>query len=273
MKKNCKKGEKDMQKFNYHGHTARCGHAEGSDEAYVVKAIENDFKWIGFSDHAPYHNGYQEGYRMDEKELDGYVESIKQLQKKYEDDITIRIGLEIEYFENQIEELKKYKERFDYLILGQHGPALFATEYYDAHSDADVLTYASLIKKACEAGLPDIIAHPDLYMFGKEEWNDACIEAAHTICKAAQDYHILLEINLNGLKYGKRKLGEEYRYTYPYRKFWEVAALYDIDVCYGLDAHSPEKYADEECFRIVDEEILKGINLRKIKQLEIPKKL
>ncbi len=32
-----------MQKFNYHTHTERCGHAQGNDEAYVLEAIK---KWI-----------------------------------------------------------------------------------------------------------------------------------------------------------------------------------------------------------------------------------
>lgn len=27
-----------MQNFNYHSHTERCGHAVGSDEAYVKEA-------------------------------------------------------------------------------------------------------------------------------------------------------------------------------------------------------------------------------------------
>ena len=29
-----------MQNFNYHSHTERCGHAVGSDEAYVKEAIK-----------------------------------------------------------------------------------------------------------------------------------------------------------------------------------------------------------------------------------------
>lgn len=32
-------GGGNMQNFNYHSHTERCGHAVGSDEAYVKEAI------------------------------------------------------------------------------------------------------------------------------------------------------------------------------------------------------------------------------------------
>ena len=202
-----------MQNFNYHSHTERCGHAVGSDEAYVKEAIKNGYRYMGFSDHAPYRNGDAPGERMRVEELADYVSSVRKLQHTYQNQIEIRLGMEIEYFEEQLDELMQYKEEMDYLILGQHGPALYAPEFYDNHSDADVLHYASLIEKACEKGLPDIIAHPDLFMFGKEVWTEACCEAAHRICASAQKHGVILEVNLNGLRYGKRKLGEEFRYT------------------------------------------------------------
>ena len=53
-----------MQNFNYHSHTERCGHAVGSDEAYVKEAIRNGYRYMGFSDHAPYRNGDAPGERM-----------------------------------------------------------------------------------------------------------------------------------------------------------------------------------------------------------------
>ena len=47
-------------KANYHTHTARCGHATGTDEDYVLAAIEQGFDELGFSDHVPW--PYQDGY-------------------------------------------------------------------------------------------------------------------------------------------------------------------------------------------------------------------
>ena len=255
-----------MQKFNYHTHTERCGHAQGSDEAYVLEAIKNGYTHIGFSDHAPYTNGYSAGERMRKEELQDYISSVKALKEKYKDQIHIALGLEFEYYESHLEELKQYKNDMDYMLLGQHDACLYGKDFYTHSSDEDILEYASLIEKACEKELPDIIAHPDLFMFGKEEWNEACEKAAHIICKSAEKHHVYLEINLNGLRYGKRQLGKEYRYTYPYRKFWEIASQYDVKCIYGLDAHKPEKYADEECYHIVDE-ILKDIPLQKEKML------
>lgn len=262
-----------MQQFNYHSHTKRCGHAVGEDEEYVKAAIANGYKIMGFSDHAPYNGAITPGERMRKEEFVEYIASVKALQKKYANQIDIRIGVEFEYFEDQLDELKAYRNQMDYMIIGQHGPALYEEEYYSANTDEDVIGYAQRIEKACKHGLVDIIAHPDLFMFSKEKWTPACEEAAHRIAQCAQDYHIPLEINLNGLKYGKRKIGNEVRYTYPCRAFWLAIQDYDFEVVYGLDAHTPDKYADKECFRIVNEEILYGIPLCFRKEMQIEQKL
>lgn len=37
-----------MRKTNYHMHTKRCMHASGSDEEYVLAAIEEDMKKLDF---------------------------------------------------------------------------------------------------------------------------------------------------------------------------------------------------------------------------------
>ncbi|WP_416325744.1 histidinol-phosphatase [[Eubacterium] hominis] len=261
-----------MQKFNYHSHTKRCGHASGEDEAYVLSAIQNGYQRMGFSDHAPYRNGYAKGERMHKEELAEYIQSVKMLQQKYADQIEIRIGLEFEYFEDQLDEILEYKDQMDYLIIGQHGPKLYEEEFYTRNSDEDILLYASLIEKACRRGLPDMIAHPDLYMFSKEEWTVACEQAAVTITKAAVEANIPLEINLNGIRYGYQQIGKEKRITYPYRRFWEVASRYPVKVVYGLDAHHPDKYGDLDAFHTVDE-LLKGIPLHKLEDLKFQKKL
>ena len=36
---------------NYHTHTTRCGHAEGTEEEYILTALRCGYKVLGFSDH------------------------------------------------------------------------------------------------------------------------------------------------------------------------------------------------------------------------------
>ena len=85
---------------NYHTHTTRCLHATGSDEEFVLSAIKGGYQELGFSDHTPwkYHTDYVSDIRMTPEELPEYVESLRSLQKKYKDQISIKIGLECEYF-------------------------------------------------------------------------------------------------------------------------------------------------------------------------------
>ncbi len=261
-----------MQKFNYHSHTKRCGHAIGEDEEYVLEAIKNGYTRMGFSDHAPFKDGYSEQERMAKEELNAYIESVKALQSKYQDQIEIVIGLEFEFYKAQLAEIKEYKEQMDYLIIGQHENELFQKGIYEHYEDEDVLTYAQLIVEALEMGLADIVAHPDLFMYDKKEWTKACDEATHMICQAASKMKVPLEVNLNGIRYGKVQLGDEYRYRYPHRKFWEIAQNYDVEVIFGLDAHEPSKYSDHQCYEIVTNEIIKGLKLNFKPDFRIKKK-
>lgn len=254
-----------MQNFNYHTHTYRCEHAYGEDREYVLEAIKAGYKIIGFSDHAPYTNGYARGERMHREELENYYQDILKLKHEFKDQIEIYIGLEYEYYKTHLDDLDYYRSHFDYLINGQHDAALYTRDFYNNHTDQYILEYANLIKEAADAGYSDIIAHPDLFMYGKESWTDACTKATKIICEAAIRNDVILELNLNGIRYGKAQHGEEYRYPYPYRKFWEIAANYPIKCIYGLDAHLPNKFADLECYEIINE-IIKGLDLNILKE-------
>ena len=77
-----------MMKANYHTHTVRCKHAQGSEREYVEAAIANGIEILGFSDHAPYSfdDDYATHIRMDFSELEEYVDTLQRLKKEYEKD-------------------------------------------------------------------------------------------------------------------------------------------------------------------------------------------
>lgn len=89
----------------------------------------------------------------------------------------------------------------DKLILGQH--FIYKDNNQDLRcfrmnefSDEDLLKYTDYIKTAIQLGLPDIIAHPDLYMLSREKFGITERKIAEMICEAAEKYQIPLEINL-----------------------------------------------------------------------------
>ena len=97
-------------------------------------------------------------------------------------------------------------------------------------------------------------------MFGRREWNETCEMATEMICDAALKANAVLEVNLGGIKYGKRTLGRETRLPYPYRRFWEIVERKGNSVIYGLDVHAPQQYLQEDNFAIVDA-VIQGLSL------------
>ena len=249
-----------MQKFNYHTHTYRCGHAFGDDDQYVRAAIKAGYTKLGFSDHVPYKGFHNLNDRMDFDQLSEYIQSMKDLREKYKNSINIRIGLEIEYFEDKEPYYEYLRQITDYIILGQHSKYEDSMDYFYYCDDEDVLTYATSIKKALDGKFADMLAHPDYFMLGRREWSEACSEASRIICNASILNDIPIEINLNGIRHGKFCIDGEMQYAYPFRKFWEIVSDYGCKVVFGVDAHLPLTLLDKTRYSTALE-ILEGLSL------------
>lgn len=237
-----------MQKFNYHTHTFRCGHADNSisDEEYVKLFIKKGFKRICFTDHCPQKNkiDFRSNMRMDYNDKGEYYKSINLLKEKYKDKISIEVGFEVEYAPSLEEELFLLKKETDKLILGQH----FVCDDNDDNvkvigwgitDDNDIFRYAEFVETAIKKGLVDIVAHPDIFLFRKGKFGIVEEKATHIICEAAQKYGVPLEINLTrACLYLHNKTD---KIEYPNKEFWEIASNYNIKVVYGVDAHFREQ--------------------------------
>ena len=247
-----------MQKFNYHSHTYRCGHADldMKDEDYIKEYIEMGFEKIAFTDHCPEKNKIDKrpNIRMEYEQKNEYIDTIKKLKEKYKNKIKIEVGYEIEYIPGDEENLRELKNEADKIILGQHF-------IYDNNknlkyigqsefSDEELIKYSEYIQKAMKLKLPNIIAHPDMYMMNRKEFGKIENEVAKIICEFAEKYDIPLEINLNNIfaktYYENRKLNNDSfekqkeklkNVFYPCKDFWKVASNYNIKVLYGIDTH------------------------------------
>ena len=276
-----------MQKFNYHTHTYRCKHADMdySDEDYVLDYIKAGFKKFAFTDHCPEKNriDLRTKMRMDYSQKDEYLESIRKLKEKYNNQIEILSGFEVEYLPGEEENLKELKDETDILILGQHfvyddlKENLLIIDKHD-FSDKELLRYAEYVEKAAELKIPDIIAHPDFYMQKRKSFGKVEEEIAHRICREAEKNNIILEINVNGVHkrtYRNNKTLnndpiEEQRkrlskVEYPCKDFWNIAKEYNVKVLYGIDAHYKGQIANfEKTVKLTNEllgnEILSKLN-------------
>lgn len=234
-------------KANYHTHTYRCRHAEGTDEAYVKAAIEAGYDLLGFADHVPwpFASGYVSNIRMPMSELTYYIESVQSLRQKYDGIIDIRLGAECEYFSRYHDHLLRLRDMgLSYFLLGAH--------YLDSEEDSPYVSracreddavreYAEATSKAMRTGLFLYLAHPDLYMRHRSgDFSPACEEAADILCQTALEMHMPLEYNLGGLD-------EELNHGgcgYPSEAFWRYARKWNNPVILGVDAHDPRNLTD-----------------------------
>ncbi len=222
---------------NFHSHTWRCGHAVGTEREYVDTAIKAGFTVWGFSDHIPlpgYSPERSAGMRMTMDQLQGYVDTVKDLGDEYGEKIELHAGLEAEYVPALFGELSRSAVRagVEYLILGQHFTTGGAYSGAAADSPERLRDYCRLVKEGMETGLFSLVAHPDLINFT----GDAALfyDEARGLCLRAKELGIPLELNLLGLAMGKH---------YPNPAFWCAAAETGNRVVFSLDAHAPEHIA------------------------------
>ena len=230
---------------NYHTHTARCAHATGADEEYILKAIAEGVKILGFSDHAPYiyPDGYVSYYKMEPSGAAEYFATLNTLRDKYADKIEIHIGYEAEYYPELWERTVAFwkKENTpEYLILGQH---YISEEYatvgnihsYGGTDDPKMLAkYVDLIIGGLNTGRFTYLAHPDVVTF-RGNPDDYEREMTRLMTEVAR-LNIPIELNLLGLAENR---------AYPTDAFWNIATKFSPKVIFGCDAHDPLKVADK----------------------------
>lgn len=233
--------------YNIHSHTARCGHAEGTDEEYVQAAIRAGFSYLGFSDHVFLPGIEQPGIRGNFELLDEYIASVRGLAEKYRDQITIYLGFEAEYFEPFLPYYKELlaSKKIDYLIQGQHYDYVDgALQWYSkaGTNEEAVKRYTDDVVKGIESGLFTYIAHPDFFMIFEPIWLPYHAEAARRICLAAKKKGIPLEVNMAKSRYDPPHFDPVEWMCYPYPAFWKIAGEIGVDVVIGVDAHRPYEY-------------------------------
>ena len=216
--------------YNYHTHTYRCSHATGTEEEYVLRAIEGGIKYMGFSDHIPFKepDGTELFYRVPVAEAKDHCDEILRLKEKYKDQIEITLGFEMEYYAPYFNDMLKNAISYgaEYLILGQHFilPAHYTGTPTD---DAEKLkTYVDWVIEAMNTGVFTYLAHPDVMHFTgdvsvyQKEMRRICVESTRR--------NMPLEVNLLGIRENRH---------YPTSSFWEIAGEEKCPVTFGFDAH------------------------------------
>ena len=240
-----------MFSCNYHTHTKRCGHATGEDEEYVLEAISKGMRKLGFSDHAMLPDFSEPYVRGEYSEFSDYVDSIRKLQNKYKDRIDIYLGMEAESFP---EYFTYYKEllntrALDYIILGNHDQMNFKTKtivtrFSNITSASQLYAYRDLAIEALTSGIFSIFAHPDYFLRSIDNFDSDCRKVSRNMIECCIAFDIPLEVNIGGIRNGKKDFEGTERWIYPTDEFFSMVSRYHATCIFGEDAHSPQQLND-----------------------------
>ncbi len=219
---------------DYHTHSIL---SDGKDsyEEMVQGAIAKGLDEIGFSDHVCL-KPVDWGIRLEDiPVMTGQILSLKQ---KYEEQIKIRYGIEMDYFPGRESELKSLIDEIpvDYVIGSVHfiGDWNFDNDqsFYGKWSNDKLYEkYFGLIRQTAESGLFDIIGHLDIikkFRVYPETNQDILFEETIKVIKA---YNLVVELNTGGMD---RPCAE---FT-PSPRLLELCYKHQVPVTLSSDAHS-----------------------------------
>lgn len=159
---------------DYHMHTAVTVDAHATEEECCQRAVALGLREIAFTNHVML---TEPDFTMSPEELVDHWVRIQVCQQRYPE-LTIRLGLEIDYYAGREDDIaatiQHYEDlisrRFDFILGAVHhlngvffgpsrnAPALFNNQEVEAiYHDFFVL-----MAKAAQSGLFDVMAHPDL---------------------------------------------------------------------------------------------------------------
>jgi histidinol-phosphatase (PHP family) len=218
-------------------------------EEYIESAIDKGLTEIGVSCHNPMPGGYDPEHRMTyEQFITEYKPGVRRLRKKYAGAITIKFGLEADYYpgtESYVDEFISQHE-FDYVIGSVHylgawpQTELIPVPMFERVAvNARYEEYFERLGQLAQSGMCDIIAHFDLVKKnGVRPEDDAGVvnDALRRALQAIRENDLCIEINTSGLR---KKVAE----VYPAENILRLAAEYGIPLTTGSDAHKPQDVA------------------------------
>lgn len=241
--------------YNFHTHTQFCD-GRAPMEKFVEEAIEQEFKSLGFSPHAPI--PAESPCNMTQDEVPVYLEEIKRLQALYGDKIAIYASMEIDYLDEAWGPANAYFVNLplDYRIGSVHflpnpiqagayvdvdgSPEGFITKmdkFFNNDITQVVKAFFAQSVAMVEHGGFDVIGH-----FDKIGYNANCFQEGIereawyrklvlNLIDAIMDYHLIIEINTKAWLKKQR--------MFPNLDYFALLKKYETPIVVNSDAHEP----------------------------------
>jgi histidinol-phosphatase (PHP family) len=251
-----------MCKKDGHIHTPYCPHGSNDKlEEYIEHGISEGFESLTFTEHAPLPEGFIDPTPMEDsamklEELDAYIYDLQTLKNKYRHQITINIGLEIDYIKEYENETKKFLNRYgkflDDSILSVHFLKLDDLYYcmdFDEKTFGNMIEIAGSLQNLHKAYYNELLhsINSNLGEYKPKRIGHITLvnkfqtiypptfsteEAILQVLQAIKEQGLEIDFNVAGLR--KEFCGE----TYPNEWIAKIAQKQKIPLIYGSDAHS-----------------------------------
>lgn len=224
---------------DYHMHSI-LSDGKQTYEEMIKKAIEIGLEEVGFSDHVCLKTVE---WAVSPIDIPVMTEQILELREKYQDQITVRYGIEMDYFPGKEKEIQEIISQLplDYVIGSVHfiGDWNFDTDkslYGKWSNDELYHMYYELIQQAAKSSLFDTIGHLDIIKkFRVYPENDQSQLIEDTL-KVIKQNGLVVELNTGGLDRPCAELT-------PSPEIVEQCYFHHIPMTISSDAHSTAQLA------------------------------
>ena len=194
--------------LDIHTHTIASGHAYGTIREMAQAARDKDIKLLGLTEHAPGIPGTCDPF---------YYFNLKVIPRELYG-VKIFHGSEVNVLEDGTLSLgQEYIDCLDYLIAGIHRPC-----YEDQGIEKNTDNLISCMK------------HPKVYFVSHPDDNHTPLNYDRLV-KAAQEYHVALEVNNSSLVKEEKRWG----CVENYHKMLRLCMEMHVPIFVGSDAHDP----------------------------------
>ena len=234
-----------------HIHTKYCHHAIGEMEEYVLCGIKKGLEEIVFLEHMEAGIHYFEKTWLTEDDFDIYFSEGKRLQKKFQDDIRVSLGVEVGYNPNNKEELleRLAKRQWDRVGISYHFMAVSEQKYHinlvsrkqenisiiETIGCGSVLNnYFATLTEAVEFLPGTVLCHLDAALRFQPDItiNSSHLKQIRNLLRAVKKKGMALEVNTSG--FNIREI------PFPAPFIIKEALKLKIPLLPGSDAHKPE---------------------------------
>ena len=225
-----------------HIHTRLCKHAEGDVFDYVEKAIDLGITEIAFTDLIPLPNNFDLAHRMRFDEIDTYSDWVMKAKEKYPE-ITIRYGIEADFYEGFENFTEKFLSQYDFdiVIMSVHfirhwpeGNWVFDYHFPNKSKEEIYKDYLSIMKRGIETGLFDVLGHSDMIKSPGDSLIQLIPNDVNELLQVVKKSGMAIEINTSG--YRKNVLE-----PYPGLDWIPLISDNSIPLTIGSDAHHPNQ--------------------------------